>query len=518
MVSSNEGSASMHYDPEVKIYFADFFGVHPDIIEDYGALNISLIADLPLFIDPFLLFHSQKPEYQQLHEQILAYLTFLHDHSTSRQAVDPGLIKAWYMFGEIKQTWLGFSQSGNGGRGLGNRFANKLDGNLRQLFTTWGQEKVTQSSHLEKLCLIERGVGADSISDYTTNLIVGYLASYTEAFARDNLTPEQCRKVSVPKAEFDYETEKWYDKTFFLPWFENDFVLLTPRDILMQENTWINRNDLNANFSDLPSIIDNAQLRASINNYFLKQLPKRTKKDKNGNEKEVAPSKAEREDAILGTLRQFPILIDYFIRYKEENGDKAVSLSQEQVQFIEHVFIGMAESLALQLSATTEFYRAPQNSYEDAMQRLQYLKHVIENQDGYRFFYIDGEPLKRERDVQLLYKLVWFGTPRDVNSEVNNGRGPVDFKISTGARDKCLVEFKLASNTALKKNLQHQVEIYQKANQTDKAIKAILYFSEAELEKTNAVLKELGLEHEEAIVLIDARADNKPSASVATSH
>ncbi len=28
-----------------------------------------------------------------------------------------------------------------------------------------------------------------------------------------------------------------------------------------------------------------------------------------------------------------------------------------------------------------------------------------------------------------MYRLVWYGTKLDVNSEVNNGRGPVDYKI-----------------------------------------------------------------------------------------
>lgn len=40
---------------ELKIYFSDFFDVDEDIIESYGAVNISLINDMPLFVDPFLL-------------------------------------------------------------------------------------------------------------------------------------------------------------------------------------------------------------------------------------------------------------------------------------------------------------------------------------------------------------------------------------------------------------------------------------------------------------------------------
>ena len=132
--------------------------------------------------------------------------------------------------------------------------------------------------------------------------------------------------------------------------------------------------------------------------------------------------------------------------------------------------------------------------------------------DGYKIFYLDGKPIRRENDLQIMYRLVWYATEFDVNREVNNGRGPVDFKVSKGSRDATLVEFKLASNSKLKKNLANQVEIYKKASCTDRAIKVILYFTEEEYSKVNRVLNDLGLQGCKDIVLIDA-TDNKPSAS-----
>ena len=66
---------------ELKIYFSDFFDVDEDIIESYGAVNISLINDMPLFVDPFLLFNSEKPEYQQIHAEIIRYLLFLQQQT-----------------------------------------------------------------------------------------------------------------------------------------------------------------------------------------------------------------------------------------------------------------------------------------------------------------------------------------------------------------------------------------------------------------------------------------------------
>jgi hypothetical protein len=45
----------------VDLYFSDYFGIPRRTIQKYGALDISLVGDLLLFIDPFLLFKSRKP-------------------------------------------------------------------------------------------------------------------------------------------------------------------------------------------------------------------------------------------------------------------------------------------------------------------------------------------------------------------------------------------------------------------------------------------------------------------------
>src|ERR1022692_211389 len=102
---------------EIGVLFTDFFKVDAAKLETYGAFNISLVSDLPLFIDPFLLFNSKKPEYQALHDQIIRYLEFLRDKSVAGD-VSKGHLEAWYHFGEVDETWLGFSKVGNQGRGL----------------------------------------------------------------------------------------------------------------------------------------------------------------------------------------------------------------------------------------------------------------------------------------------------------------------------------------------------------------------------------------------------------------
>ena len=212
-------------------------------------------------------------------------------------------------------------------------------------------------------------------------------------------------------------------------------------------------------------------------------------------------------------IREHPELIDYYVKYKEDNQEQATSVSKENVRDVQFMFNTQIERLIDLLSNTTEFYQTVPDAHDEAKKRVLFLKHVIEDQEGYRLFYQhDGSPIKRESDLQVIYRLVWYGTQLDVNREVNNGRGPVDYKISFGKKNATLVEFKLASNSKLKQNLAKQVDIYKAASETERAIKVILFFTDSEYEKLCRVLNELELAGNEDIVLIDAR-NNKESAS-----
>lgn len=486
----------------LKIYFSDFFGVDEDIIESYGAVNISMINDMPLFVDPFLLFNSDKEEYQKIHNDIIKYLLFLQEQTERYPSPPPGMLSMWYTFSEVKQTWLGFSLEGNAGRGLGKDFAKSLHNGLKTIFKDFGKETITQSSHLEKLCLISPLVGRDKISDFTTNFTKKYILKYTAIFATTYLEPEQCRRFIVPKVEFSFDTHTWKSGEYVLPCFADDYVLLTPRDMLTRDDTFINRMDMIGNLPNIAPSIDDAALRFALNQYLTDILPRKKKE----------MSKTDKERVATSLIAEHPELIDHYIKYKEETEEQATSISKQVVQEVKQLFNCQLQELAKLLHENTEFYSSSGASHDEAYRRVLFLKTVIEDMDGYKIFYLDGKPIRRENDLQIMYRLVWYATEFDVNREVNNGRGPVDFKVSKGSRDATLVEFKLASNSKLKKNLANQVEIYKKASCTDRAIKVILYFTEEEYSKVNRVLNDLGLQGCKDIVLIDA-TDNKPSAS-----
>lgn len=486
------------------VHFSDIFGISRESLENYGAFNISLIADMPLFIDPFLLFSSDKPEYQTLHKQILDYLTFLKQKADDG-ITDDGLIYSWYRFPERKQNWLGYCELGNAGRGLGKEFADNMHSMMPIAFSNMGQETIAASTHLEKVSLFNPGVGRDNISDFTTNLILDYLLKYTESFAVKNIDPQLCGKFKVKKAVFDYECETWIPREYILPCYKDTFVILTPKDILTRDETWINHHEMIERFDEISASVENDELRSLINNYFCSKLPKRANSGRDS-EKEIKFARWE-------TIKHYPTLVEYYINAKEKDKDNAKSVADSKVQDTQQVLVSRVMMFLHDSRIDKRFFEiSPQATIAETLQRVHYFKDCIEKNDGYKIFYIDGKPVKREADLQILFRFVWYATDLDVNREVNNGRGPVDYKISYGSKDSTLVEFKLASNTSLKKNLAHQLEIYQNANNTQFGVKVIMYFNETEKAKVEKLLRELNMSNQPNVILIDAR--QKKSASI----
>jgi hypothetical protein len=482
-------------------FFSEIFEVDKAKLDSYGAFDVSLLTDLPLFIDPFLLFDSEENKYIEWHNELVVYLKYLKEKSV-RGKLTPKVIDYYYRFPEVKQNWLGFTAFGNEGHGLGPSFATSLNDNLSKLFNDFGEEKVTKGSHIEKLCLIKDGVGKDSISDFTTNIVKKFLLEYTEKFAIQHINPKHLQRRIVRRAYFDFETGAWMPKRYMLPIHDNDFVILTPKDILTQDQSWINRNDLYGDFEDIPPTIENEELRYGISKHFYGQL----------NRKNTAE---DRKAAAVATVQEYPQVIDYYIKSKEDNASKAHVTSDVKVVKTDKIFREILPELSSGLHEQSNFYELSDNSYEECLRKIGQFKNYIENNDGYKVIGAALKVTRTEDVVQLFFGLAWLDSTYDVNREVNNGRGPVDFKVSKGSTNKTIIEFKLGSNTSLKRNLQKQAEIYGAANNTQNIIKVIFVSTEEESKSVKRILDELKMTNLENVIVIDARSDNKPSASVA---
>lgn len=475
-----------------KLLFSNYFEIDDSTLENFGALNICLSSDLPMFIDPFLLFASEKSEYQNLHKKVVNHLIILKNYATENggENVDINLFR----FPEIKQNWLGLAQYGNGGKGLGKRFANGAITSFNGFYNSFGEEEITDETHIEKLTLLNSGVGKDFISDFTTNLIQEYLLEFTENFALKYLKENQIKNFSI-RCRFDEKTKIWQPRTFKLPYFfrekNGDFIILTPLDILTVDDAIINNSDFYTNFNNITRSLENSSLRSAVNDFFRSHLPRK-------------PKKEDRLNAFLNTIKKFPDLVDFYIKLKEDKKSEVSSVSMSKINELRERLVDALTPLCDLLNNNSEFYKIQPNSYQEALQRALYLKDVIENNDGYRIFYDGIRPVAKEDTIQRIFKLTWYASPYDVNAEVNNGRGPADYKVSFGSGDSTIVEFKLAKSSSLKRNLENQTDIYKSASKSASDISVVLCYTASELRKVNKVLKEIQKENHENIIIIDA--------------
>jgi|GEM_PF-122388 len=486
----------------MKIYFSDFFNVAPELLEEYGAFNISLINDLPLFIDPFLLFNSEKPEYRTLHDGIIRYVAFLREQSVNRQGRLPkGLLLNWYKFKEVRQNWLGYSKVGNRGSALGAKFAASLNKSLYTLFPTFGEDetdRISASSHLEKVCLVSDGVGRDNISDFTTNLIKEYLLEYTQMFAVENIEPQYRRRRKIERVRFNYSTKSWMSVAYDLPHLRGDYVLLTPKDLLSKDEMWINRDDLYEQYEDIALALPNSELRDLVNEYFRSVLPLNAKKE-------------EKRDAIKRVVQRYPEVLEYYIQRKEEAGAEAVASSAEQVIETETLFVEQVRQFVETYLADTSFYTDLGYTVEATRTRALFLKNVIETSEGYKVLYVGNKPLERESDLQVLQQLIWYAEqPTMFPSYHGNG--------TVNGKEKSPIEFKLASNNHLGKVLHDYAKARTQPTQVKILVRVIFYFSAQEGQKTKAYLQEFGLENDPNVILIDATARGKKSMDASSTN
>jgi hypothetical protein len=482
-----------------KLLFSDYFELDNSDLEKFGALNICLSSDLPMFVDPFLLFASEKPEYKNLHKIVVDHLLLLKDYATENNGIDVNI--NLFRFPEIKQNWLGLAKYGNGGKGLGKKFANGAITAFNGFYSNFGEEEITAETHIEKLTLLNSGVGKDFISDFTTNLIQEYLLEFTEDFAKKYLNENQTKDFSI-RCRFDKETKTWQPRTFKLPYFfreqKGDFILLTPLDILTVDDAIINNSDFYSNFQNVTKSLENSSLRSSVNDFFRSHLPRKaTKKDK--------------VNAFLKTIRKFPDLVDFYIKLKEDKKHDVTSASLSQINELKEKLVDALTPLCELLNNNSDFYKVKSNSYDETLKRALFLKDVIENNDGYRIFWDGSIPIAKEDTIQRIFRLTWYASPYDVNAEVNNGRGPADYKVSFGGGDSTIVEFKLAKSSSLKRNLENQTDIYKAASKSASDISVVLCYTTSDIRKVNKVLKEIQKENHENIIVIDAT--RKASAS-----
>jgi hypothetical protein len=149
-------------------------------------------------------------------------------------------------------------------------------------------------------------------------------------------------------------------------------------------------------------------------------------------------------------------------------------------------------------------------------------QNFVENQEGWRLLWNDNGTPKSEYTAQALFaffiKIACHQNNIVVSKEANIGRGPVDFKLSSGLACQALVEAKLIKNSKFWNGLNKQLPKYLEAEDVDLGYFLVFAYTDNDLnriagieEKAAKMSIEIG--RQLRVIVVDA-TKSPPSASV----
>ena len=341
-------------------------------------------------------------------------------------------------FPEPFELGLGYTAEGTRGSGAGDRFAARMaDGIAVAIAAGLGQPE-----HIEEIGILNEGIGADRISDATANVIKSRLIAYTQAIATNHNVPLDQHKVRHARVSLD--SARWHDEDVALP--TNPVtgrpVILVPAFLLNGLPT-LNADDwFDSHFNDDIRLSLNLQVGQAVTKAsivaFARQHPDRVR--------DWARAQTSREDLIGYDFGADPLGV--------------VQWDREPARYA-------AENPLPPRTITTH-----DDLVDLAAEVVEQFRHFIEDQRGWSLLWNDDGSEKPEEAAQLVFLGIAHHFLRnfhdELDPEVELGRGPVDFKASSGTSARLLIEVKKLHNGRFWNGLRYQLPSYLQSDNATK--------------------------------------------------
>ncbi len=470
--------------------FSDHFGIMR--AESEGWFDPVLSIDIKLFIDPFLVYADEFGHFRGSHNEIIGFFNSIFrliaraegecESVLFRKAL--GSLK----FPEVEEVCLGYTAAGTKGSGAGGHSARLIAAAIWEAI----RAGMVQITHFEEVAILREGVGADRISDITASLLRNRLAMYThDVCAAHGIATDAIR---YHRGVYDRDSERWVPIDARLP--RNPYnakpILLVPERYLNLLPT-INAQD----FWDYCYINENETLRTEFSHDITRNVSK---------------------SDIIALARRRKDLRERYLQQVEGRRAQPYDLQRDRRGLVRwydasKTYCGQNP---LQVSIASE------EDFVEAIDRMvRAFKHFVEENGGWRLLWNDNSTPKREEASQLLFlgivKHYCQANNIDISREAEVGRGPVDFKVSSGYCLRELLEVKLAKNSRFWHGLRKQLPTYQQAEGVRRGYFIVIAYSDKDLERLKdiyAVVDEVNTATgcQVVAIVVDASPE-KPSAS-----
>jgi hypothetical protein len=190
--------------------------------------------DIPLHVDPFLMWKSPSMQDQSLHTAVVS--SFNHFGHLAKTGNRVSAVQSLIQISECAEVGLGTARNKQGKR-IGKGTAEEI----LSLFESIPQISAGGFRHIEEIQLFVDQISRDRVSDITCSLVKSFLIDYTL---------DQCEKYNIPLQQlkidgvFEYQTRTFKSETLSLPAnpITKQPVLLIPKRWL-RFCPWLNFDD-----------------------------------------------------------------------------------------------------------------------------------------------------------------------------------------------------------------------------------------------------------------------------------
>lgn len=392
-----------------------------------------LTVDTKVFIDPLLLLLGGK-EWVSAHDELIDH--FVHCYRLVSKADSPTSVsgkaaRRLLTFPEPAEFGLGYTAVGTAGSGSGWRFAGRMADGIAVAIA----RGLTVPEHIEEIGILNEGIGADRISDAVCNVLKHRFIAYTHRVARRHGI--QLDEHPLRNARVFVDQARWSNDTVRLPTnpVTGGPIILVPERLLndlpvLNANDWFDSN-LNEDIRGQMNLAIGQRVSKSDIVTYARRYPDRVRT--------WAREQSSRQD-----LRGYDFRDD-------KNG--VVGWDKQPAEYaVAHPISGLAvPSNQQELSALVK-------------KMLDQFRHFIEDQRGWSLLHSADKSEKPEEAAQLVFLgmaqqyLRLFDV--ELDREVELGRGPVDFKVSSGSTIRLLIELKKAHNGKFWNGLSAQLPSY----------------------------------------------------------
>jgi len=236
----------------------DFYNL-PFLQEEVDFAIPFLDEDIPLYIDPFLLWKINSQQDNALHNSIINSFNQLgQQYLKGKESETKNILVE---LSECNEVGLGNSTTRHG-----KKIGAKVADEILSLFKIIPQINKQGFQHFEEIQLLVDNISKDRISDISCSLIKSFLVDYTI---------DQCQKLKIPIEKctipiYNYKTNSIVQEETFLPINpnKNQPLIFTPKRWL-RYITWITYDDYFQNYyiKDIDKAFDGKLNRVQILNF-----------------------------------------------------------------------------------------------------------------------------------------------------------------------------------------------------------------------------------------------------------